>query len=351
MSEPIGAAQRRIWRAKRLCRLLPATMQLFRVGDLSQRHAEGMVDALGGVDDPELAGEVEARALRRRAGKTASELRKHARRILTRLDPSGTEDRARAARELADVTFEPDEDGMSDVYARLPVEDGRLVKEAVDAAAITAKQAGDTRPIGVLRAQALSGWAADHLTGTANSAGVPRSGGRPIEIGIVVGLQTALGRDELPGEMPGCGIVPREAIAHMLATELPKLRLLVVDETTGHLVHRASSSYRPTAEQVAHVRAAWVTSAGPGSQVFATRCDTDHAVPHPEGPTSVENLIPPDRTWHVRKTHTPLSVTINPDGSVSWNTPLGQSRTVSPYDYVLNDDPPKEEGEDAPPPF
>jgi hypothetical protein len=348
LAEPIGAAQRRIWHAKRLRRLLPATMELFKVGDLSQRHAEAMVDALRGVDDPELAKQVEGRALARLGRKTAAELRKHARRILTRLDPAGAEERARAARDQADVTFEPDDDGMSDVHARLPVEDGRMVKEAVDAAAISAKQAGDTRPIGVLRAKALADWAADSLTGRSAST-APRAGGRPIEVGIVVGLQTALGREQLPAEVPGCGLVPRDVVAQMVAKEMPKLRLLVVDESTGRLVYRAVDSYRPTAEQVAHVRAAWVTSAGPGSQVFATRCDTDHVVEHPKGPTSISNLIPPDRTWHKRKTHTPLSVTIDPDGSANWNTALGQSRTVTPYDYLLSEQP--SIAEDDPPPF
>jgi hypothetical protein len=339
LAEPVGASQRRIWQAKRLRRLLPETRRLFGQGDLSERHAIGMVEATGPVNDPELAGEVEQRALRSLAGKTATELRKHARRILTRLDPHGAQERAGAARDEADVTFEPDEDGMSDVCARLPVEDGRMVKEAVDAAAITAKQAGDPRRIGVLRAEALAGWAADYLTGRTSGSTVPRSGGRPIEIGIVIGLDTALGRDRLPGEVPGCGIVPREVVAHMIATELPKLRLLVVDERTGRLVYRATDGYRPTPEQIAHVRAAWVTSAGPGSQVLATRCDIDHAEAYPDGPTAIGNLIPPDRTWHLGKTKRALSVTIDHDGSATWNTALGQSRTVTPYEYL----PPQEQ--------
>ena len=103
LREPVGAAQRRIWHASRLQRL-PETMRLFRGGEMSARHAEAMVESTAGVDDPELAGEVERRALLSLAGKTAAELRKHARRILTRLDPEGAEQRARAARDDADVS-------------------------------------------------------------------------------------------------------------------------------------------------------------------------------------------------------------------------------------------------------
>jgi len=35
----------------------------------------------------------------------------------------------------------------------------------------------------------------------------PRAGGLPVEIGIVIGLQSALGQRELPAEVPGLGIV------------------------------------------------------------------------------------------------------------------------------------------------
>jgi len=55
LREPIGAAQRRIWQARRL-RMLPATARLLRAGVLSERHAMAMVEATAPVDDPELAG-------------------------------------------------------------------------------------------------------------------------------------------------------------------------------------------------------------------------------------------------------------------------------------------------------
>ena len=105
----------------------------------------------------------------------------------------------------------------------------------------------------------------DYLTGAGNGgAAAPRAGGRPIEIGIVIDLDTALGRRDLPGEIPGHGVVPREVIADMVAEELPRLRLMVIDEHSGRLVHRAVGSYRPTAEQVAQVRGEYVFSVGPG---------------------------------------------------------------------------------------
>lgn len=344
LREPVGAAQTRVWQAKRLCRLLPATFARFSRGDLSERHALAVVDGSAGVDDPQLLAAMEERVLPGSGGKTAAELRKRVKRVLAALDPAGAQRRARDARADADVALYPRDDGMSDVVVHTPVEDGQLVKTAVDAYAAAAKAAGDSRRIGVLRAEAVTGWASDFLSGRGSRADrPPTAGGRPIEIGIVLGLRTALGLDELPGEVPDAGIVPRDLVAQLIATELPRLRLLVIDEASGRLMHRGVDSYRPTAEQVAQVRAAWVTSAGPGSQVPAVRADTDHAIPHPEGPTSVDNLLPLDRTWHRAKTHTSLSVTINPDGSATWNTVLGQTRTVTPYDYRLDQGHPGEQ--------
>jgi hypothetical protein len=215
--------------------------------------------------------------------------------------------------------------------------------------------AGDDRRIGVLRAEGVARICGDYLTGTSSLGGSrPRSGGLPIEIGIVVGLDTALGRRDLPGEVPGQGIVPREVIAKMIADEGAKLRLLVIDETTGRLVHRAHDAYRPTPEQIAHVRAEYVHSVGPGSQVLAGRTDTDHAIAHPDGPTVIGNLIPNDRTWHGGHTKKQLSVTIDDNGSVNWISVLGQSRTVTPYDYRLEepvDDATEQPPDPEPPPF
>jgi hypothetical protein len=275
------------------------------------------------------------------AGKTADELARVARDALKRLDPAGTQRRAKQAREQADVEFYPDRqgEGMGDVVIHAPIEDATLVKNGVDAYAARAKAAGDPRPIGVLRAEAPAKWASDFLTGNSNNGSTPRAGGRPIEIGITLPLRVALGLDDLPGEVPGLGIIPRDVIADMIRTELPKLRLLVIDPDKGRLLHRATSSYRPTAEQVAQVRATYVFSVGPGSKILAVRCDTDHPEPWPVGPTVIGQLLPLDRTWHEGKTKGELTVTVDDAGSVTVTTATGQSRTVTPYDYRMTEQP------------
>ena len=271
--------------------------------------------------------------------KTPAELRRDARDALTRCDPAGAQDRARAARDAADVALHPNEDGMADVVVHAPVEQAALVKTAADAYAATAKTTGDPRRIGVLRAEGLARLAGAYLDGEVLGGSAPRSGGLPIEVGVVVGLRTALGLEELPGEVPGQGIVPREVVADLIAREQAKLRLMVIDENTGRLVYRAESRYRPTPAQIAHVRAAYVRSTGPGSQVLAGRTDTGHIPAWPQGPTQIGHLVPKDRSWHEAVTKGHVKVGIDDTGTVSWTTVSGQTRTVTPYDYRLEPQP------------
>jgi hypothetical protein len=135
LREPVGAAQRRVYYAGRLRRLLPETGRLFLRGDITEKQADAVIEATSGVTDPALLGAVEDKVLGSRGGlaKTARELHRTIRRTLTRLDPAGAQDRGRAAREQADVTLLPGDDGMSTVVVEAPVEQALPVKSAVDA--------------------------------------------------------------------------------------------------------------------------------------------------------------------------------------------------------------------------
>ena len=361
LREAIGVAQRRVHRALRLRKFLPAFKAAFNRGEITEYDADQLVRATDGCADPEVLAELQEKVLANRGGKTAKELRRYARKVLDRLDPGAASRRAKTARAEADVTLHPGEDGMAAVVVDQPIEDAMIVKSAADAYAISAKQAGDPRRIGVLRAECLTRLCSDFLTGRSSLSGsAPRSGGRPIEIGIVLGVRSALGIDELPGEVPAAGIVPREAIAELVARELPRLRLMVVNDDPaspgyGQLVYRGVDTYRPTVEQVAHVRAAFPTSLGLGSKVHAERCDVDHFVEWPLGSTIVTNLGPFDRTTHNHKTRGSLRVTVDDSGTVIVTTVLGQTRTVTPYDYSSHLEPkseaPETDTDDDPPPF
>ena len=60
--------------------------------------------------------------------------------------------------------------------------------------------------------------------------------------------------------------------------------------------------YEPTVEIADTVRARDPVCTFPGCGVPASRCDLDHVVPHPRGPTAVHNLSPRSRRCHRFKT-------------------------------------------------
>jgi len=357
LCEPAGSASRRVWAALAVTGRLPKIWRAFRAGRLTRKHVEEFVKATARVTDPDVLDAAQDRVLARAGGKTPDELRRHARDVINKLDPAGAQQRATDARATADVVMYPaDDDGMADVVATQPVEDAAIVTAATHAYAANRKNAGDDRPVGVLRAEGLTRMASAYLAGKTTLGSEPTSGGRPIEIGITCSLQTALGIADLPGEVPGKGIVPRAVIADMVARERPKLRLMVIDDKTGRLLYRATTAYRPTPDQIAHVRASYVHSASPGSKVPVERCQIDHAIAHPHGDTVIGNLAPLDQNWHQDKTRKLLKVTINDTGTITVTTPLGQTRTVEPYDYRACEQPTPsspdvENPDDNPPPF
>ena len=74
------------------------------------------------------------------------------------------------------------------------------------------------------------------------------------------------------------------------------------DARTGRALRLGTDRYRPTPAMTEQVRAIDGHCRGPGCQIPASRCDLDHHVPYPHGPTSVANLGPLHRRHHNLKT-------------------------------------------------
>src|SRR5436309_2249961 len=163
LREPLRLAQTRIHRALRLRGLLPAFKRAFHRGDLSEYDVAQLVDATSCTDDPETLARVQESTLANLRGQSGAQLRRYARRLLDRLDPAAAKRTARHAPAQPDATSPPAEDGMASIVTDQPVENAMIVKAAVDAKAITAKQAGDPRPIAAPRTEGLTQLCAHHL--------------------------------------------------------------------------------------------------------------------------------------------------------------------------------------------
>lgn len=89
--------------------------------------------------------------------------------------------------------------------------------------------------------------------------------------------------------------------------------------------------YRPSAKLAAFVRARDLYCRFPGCTVPAERCDIDHVVPWPYGPTHPSNLNCKCRAHHLAKTFWEgWRDEQFPDGTVIWTTPSGQRYTTVP---------------------
>jgi hypothetical protein len=185
-----------------------------------------------------------------------------------------------------------------------------------------------------------------------------RLGQRPAaKVRIPRPFTSAVGDTDVPCEVPGDGWVgadpPREIILNAGST----WHRLAVDAETGAAVRLETTSYRPTAAMRAHVEAVDGTCRGPGCTVPAARCDLDHDVPWPHGPTDVANLTSKHRQHHNAHTHGHWRVNRDSEGLVRWRTKAGRTYETRPKDWL---DGVREETTrqavvvplaDAPPPF
>jgi hypothetical protein len=187
--------------------------------------------------------------------------------------------------------------------------------------------------MGVLRAEGQRKMAESYLTGLMTGT-KPTHHGRPVEVHVAVTPDALLGMTDTPAEIPGVGPVPIEVVRDMIRDA--KIRWLTISEDNGRLLDRNPTSWRIPAAVHAFADTAYPISIGPHSTVPAERCDGEHLIAHPHGPTAEDNIAPMDRGWHRPKTHVPgMNVKRRPDGRIEWTTPLGQTIIVDPYDYRL----------------
>lgn len=180
----------------------------------------------------------------------------------------------------------------------------------------------------------------------------------------VVGLDTLMGRARLPGELTSAGWVPAEVIDRLVQGQV-LLRRLVVDDSgrlldaehtialpAGELPSEATEQallaapyrthpldYGATVYRMPAVLRRFIalrdrTCTVPGCGQPAPRCDADHAVPYPHGPTSQANCGALCRWHHRLKTLTGWTLDRLDDGSVLWTSPDGHTRRAPAFSYT-----------------
>ncbi|MGO4361967.1 DUF222 domain-containing protein [Terrabacter sp. RAF57] len=141
---------------------------------------------------------------------------------------------------------------------------------------------------------------------------------------------------ELGVRHPRFGWMLSEALAELLTDPDVALRVTRADALTGVTVARDPAIYRPNVALAQRVRDRDRTCRFPGCGVAARRCDLDHVVRFPDGPTTEDNLVCLCRTHHGFKHHAGWTLTSEADGTCTWSSPTGRSYVTHPADVRLD---------------
>lgn len=294
---------------------------------------------------------------------------------------------ARRRRRGAYALIEPD--GLGSLHVTNDADKIVAAMERVDAIARAARQGGDSRDLDTLRADVITdilmfGWpstselppaADDHAvppsegcvgTETGMDSETPqtrdgrdarsrcagrtagrfnqprlledwftRLGQRPAaSVRIIVPFTTAVGATDAPCEIPGYGWVVADHAREIMLNSGSTWHRLAVDADTGAALSLETKAYRPTAAMRAHVEAVDGTCRGPGCTVPASRCDLDHDIPWPHGPTHVSNVTSKHRPHHNAHTHGHWRVGRDSSGLVRWRTKAGRTYETRPRDWL-----------------
>ena len=244
-----------------------------------------------------------------------------------------------------DVGIGPDHHGMAELWGTVRAEDGLAFDARLDYLAGTVC-AADPRTSKQRRADATGAMAvgADRLACRCGRTDCPAGADSPAQPQVVITVLT----DEAgaSGYIPGFGVLDEAGLG-----------ALAGNTRTRFLAHPGQAApeprYRPSAALAEFVRARDLTCRFPGCDVPASRCDIDHTVPWPHGPTHPSNLKLTCRVHHLLKTFWsgPRWWTDRqlPDGTVIWTAPTGHEYATKPAGALFFPMLAKSTGELSPP--
>ncbi|MGW8564979.1 DUF222 domain-containing protein [Isoptericola sp. NPDC055881] len=320
-------------------------------GRFSLAHAGALADTLLGLPDVAARRSVEEAVLPAARRVTLPQLRRRLRRARDLAHPVSLTVRHRAAVDKRAVYLDPGADGMAWIAAHLPAVQAHAIHDRLSRVARTARDDGDPRGAGQLRADAF----ADLLLGRADVDGAddPRAvagsaAARGAErarvpgladlarrvaptVRITVPVLTLLGGDaggvaELDGQAP----VDAETALRLTASA-PSLRRLLVDPVDATVLATDPGTYAVPAALRALLQARDVTCTFPGCTRAASACDVDHVRAWVDGgTTTADNLTHLCRHHHVLKHQTGWRVARAPDGALLWTSPTGRAQPRPP---------------------
>lgn len=321
------AASNRLKHAMDVVFRLPDVFELMRQGNIDSYRVKIIADATARLSALR-ARQVEQRILPRLTSMSVPELRKALAEAILAIEGDQAEQRHRRARADRRVTVRPLPDGMASFWALLPAEGAQQLWEAVDAAAgVGASDA----TLAQRRADALVALGAQALSdGVVAGQALSTGQGRRPHILITIPIEVMLGWSNGPGDLAGYGPVSA-AVARTIAAA-GDWRAAITG-SHGTMLHYGRRTYTPNAAVRDAVLARDMVCRFPSCTRSAWRCDLDHTVPHPAGPTCDCNLAALCRSHHVAKHQAGWRVVQLDGGVLEWTSPTGHVYSTTPHHY------------------
>ncbi len=319
---------------------LPKVASLFAAGGLSARVVASLTWRTRLVDDETAWAQIDT-ALCERArtwGPMADDrLTSALDALIFEYDPAAviTVEKHMRARDIT-VGAREDEAGTVSVFGRLLTTDAALFEKKLAAIADTVCD-DDPRTAGERRSDALAAMADlnDCLACRCTNADCPKKGQASPSSSVVISViadHAAIKAASAPTGDRGTAVLAggREPVPTPLLADLIA-KGAALEPLATPCGAAPEPRYRPSAKLAAFVRARDLTCRFPGCQTPAQRCDIDHVVPDPIGPTHPSNLLCMCRKHHLLKTFWvgDWSVTLAADGAATWTSPTGKT-------YVTN---------------
>jgi len=307
---PERTAERLITESTALCTTLPLTLASLRVGRISYRHAQVVVDQASTLP-AEAVADFEQDVLPLAELLTVAQFERRARVRRELVHPESRSLRhARAAGERS-VTIDPGKDGMCWLTAHLPAVEAVSIYNRVNDTARGMQGPGEPRTLMQLRADVFC----ELMFG--GTGVVPR-------VLVTVPVLTLLGQDGGPAMLDGHGPIDDET-ARRLCALAPSFTRLLIHPETGAVLSVGRDRYPVPKDLRTWLQVRDQTCRYPGCSRAARGCDIDHTIEWSHGGlTAHDNLAHLCPMHHALRHNTAWRVKQIGAGGLAWTSPSGR---------------------------
>jgi hypothetical protein len=309
----VQSVQNRLHAARLVRGRVPSAWDAFLSGRADGYRVRIISEALGNLRAPRSDGVVDQRVVDYAAAHTAAEMRAWLKRLTAHLEPEHHEERTRDAVNDRRVHIDHRDDGVSELWALLPTAQAAAI-DTMLGESLLSKPSDDARTSDEYMADEF---ARRLLTGTDDEPAVTAT------IALTIPATSLAGLSDEPGtSIDGQWTLPASTVRD-LATRTGTLFHRVVTDPAGRVLDVTKLGRFAPADLEFGIEVRDGVCQFPTCTRDASRCDKDHRVPWPHGPTNGHNMWALCRRHHRMKTADIFTADLDDNGQPTWFLPSG----------------------------